>query len=207
MGLLGACGVSASLSARERPSVALSSGSFLFFPLFFLLARRLLRHGERRAGFSRGLFAVQVFCASSACAWCLGECLRCTWQATPATHAVLLLRSTGLSWDVDAGDERCVMHDFEKDKTVHLFFEVIMGGQQDIDVHVFSPENEELYTAAQEQEGSYSFIAKVTGRYRFCFSNEHASSANKLVSFEVTSGANIQVGRLSPPSFFSMMFL
>merc|ERR1711991_157164 len=121
--------------------------------------------------------------------------------------SVCLVSCTGLSWDVDAGDERCVMHDFEKDKTVHLFFEVIMGGQQDIDVHVFSPENEELYTAAQEQEGSYSFIAKVTGRYRFCFSNEHASSANKLVSFEVTSGANIQVGRLSPPSFFSMMFL
>ncbi len=84
------------------------------------------------------------------------------------------------------------MHEqFEKDRTVHLFFEVIIGGQQEIDVSVFSPENEELYTASAEQEGSYSFIAKTAGRYRFCFSNAKANAAAKLISFEVTSGANI----------------
>lgn len=100
------------------------------------------------------------------------------------------------------------MQQFEKEKTVHLFFEVIMGGQQDIDVSVFSPENEELYTANQEQEGSYSFIAKSTGRYRFCFSNARASNANKLVSFEVTSGANIQVRLVCSPRccFFANIF-
>jgi hypothetical protein len=90
-----------------------------------------------------------------------------------------------------AGEEKCVHEQFEKDKTVHLFFEVVVGAQQEIDVTVFSPENEELYTAHSEQEGSYSFLAKTAGRYRFCFSNGGASSSAKLVSFEVTSGANI----------------
>ena len=101
--------------------------------------------------------------------------------------------TSALSWQVDAGDERCVQQEFEKEKTVHIFFEVIMGGDQEIDVGVFSPENEELYNANSEQEGSYSFIAKANGRYRICFSNVRASSGDKLVSFEVTSGANIQV--------------
>ena len=61
---------------------------------------------------------------------------------------------------------------------------------------VLSPEHENIYQANQEQEGSYSFIAQATGRYQFCFGNQHASSSSKLISFEVTSGANIQVSFL-----------
>lgn len=77
------------------------------------------------------------------------------------------------------GEEKCVHEQFEKDKTAHLFFEVVIGGEQEIEVSVYGPENDELYTA-KEAEGSFSFVAKTSGRYRFCFSNSRATSASKV---------------------------
>lgn len=57
---------------------------------------------------------------------------------------------------------------------------------------VYSPEKQQLYTGKDEAEGSYSFIAKLPGRYRFCFSNSNAASTAKTISFEVASGTDLK---------------
>lgn len=64
---------------------------------------------------------------------------------------------------------------------------------------MFSPHKEQLYHSQDESEGSYSFVTKEAGRFRFCFSNNKATSSDKVVSFEVASGTDLKVRRVSPP--------
>ena len=72
------------------------------------------------------------------------------------------------------------------------FLQVISGGNYDVDVILYGPNEQVLYEVQREQYNSYDFDTKVAGEYYFCFSNEFSSFTHKIVYFD------LQVGNEAP---------
>lgn len=49
----------------------------------------------------------------------------------------------------------------------------------------------------KERQGDFVFTAQTVGEYRFCFSNEMSTYADKMVDFEVAVGLHTQRETLS----------
>jgi protein ERP2 len=69
----------------------------------------------------------------------------------------------------------------EKNKTGILEFQVITGGQYDVDVELLSPTKEILYRQIKSQFDSHQFTANEIGAYAACFSNEFSTFSHKLI--------------------------
>lgn len=59
------------------------------------------------------------------------------------------------------------------------------GGSFDIDYTVVGPGDKKVMEGQKERQGDFVFSAKVAGEYRFCFSNEMSTFADKMVDFEI----------------------
>lgn len=59
------------------------------------------------------------------------------------------------------------------------------GGSFDVDYDVTNPQQREVLHGEKERQGDYVFTAQETGEYKFCFSNEMSTFADKMVDFEI----------------------
>lgn len=59
------------------------------------------------------------------------------------------------------------------------------GGSFDIDYTVIGPNERVIMEGSKERQGDFVFTAQDAGEYRFCFSNEMSTFAEKLVDFEI----------------------
>lgn len=59
------------------------------------------------------------------------------------------------------------------------------GGSFDVDYAVTNPQQREVLHGEKERQGDYVFTAQETGEYKFCFSNEMSTFADKMVDFEI----------------------
>jgi hypothetical protein len=59
------------------------------------------------------------------------------------------------------------------------------GGSFDIDYQVFAPGDRIITEGHKERQGEFVFTANDLGEYRFCFSNEMSTFADKTVDFEI----------------------
>ena len=66
--------------------------------------------------------------------------------------------------------------------------QVISGGNYDVDVTLFGPNNKVIYQEKRKQYDSVDFTADTTGEYYFCFSNEFSSFTHKVVYFDIMIG-------------------
>lgn len=63
--------------------------------------------------------------------------------------------------------------------------QVQSGGSFDVDYEVYGPTHQEVLSGTKERQGDYVFTAQQTGEYKFCFSNEMSTFADKMVDFEI----------------------
>ena len=68
--------------------------------------------------------------------------------------------------------------------------QVQSGGSFDVDYEVTNPSQREVLSGQKERQGDYVFTAKDTGEYKFCFSNEMSTFADKMVDFEIAVSAS-----------------
>lgn len=54
-----------------------------------------------------------------------------------------------------------------------------------MDYLVVGPNEKTIMSGAKERQGDFVFTAQDVGEYRFCFSNEMSTFAEKLVDFEI----------------------
>lgn len=73
-----------------------------------------------------------------------------------------------------------------------LMFQVITGGQYDVDVSLESPTNEVIYRQVRSIFDSHTFVPSVAGEYKVCFSNEFSTISHKIVYMD------FQVGEEAP---------
>ena len=69
----------------------------------------------------------------------------------------------------------------------HAIFQVIRGGNFDVDLRLFSPSGKIMYDEQRKQYDSISFHVEEAGEHYFCFSNEFSSFTHKTIYFDLIS--------------------
>ncbi|XP_019873424.1 transmembrane emp24 domain-containing protein 7 [Aethina tumida] len=98
-----------------------------------------------------------------------------------------LVKATELTFELPDSAKECFYEEIQKNTTATLEFQVVTGGQYDVDVLLEGPQKQKLYSEIKRQFDSHTFTAPTTGIYVVCFSNEFSTISHKLVymNFEV----------------------
>lgn len=96
--------------------------------------------------------------------------------------------SSELTFELPDNEKLCFHEVIDKDVKCTLEYQVITGGNYDVDVELTSPNGPVLYKEVKKQYDSYTWTTDARGEYRFCFSNEFSTFTHKLVYFDFKVG-------------------
>jgi len=82
----------------------------------------------------------------------------------------------------------CFHEEIDKGVESTLEFQVVMGGNYDVDMELTAPNGQLLYKDVKKQYDSFTWKADVKGVYSFCFSNEFSTFTHKVVYFDLQVG-------------------
>ncbi|XP_058468235.1 transmembrane emp24 domain-containing protein 7 [Malaya genurostris] len=100
----------------------------------------------------------------------------------------IVVHSVELTFELSDNARECFYEEIKKNQTATLEFQVVTGGQYDVDVSLESPTKEILYRQVKTQFDSHQFTAQVTGIYAACFSNEFSTFSHKLIYMDFQVG-------------------
>ncbi|XP_053598048.1 transmembrane emp24 domain-containing protein 7 [Microplitis demolitor] len=106
---------------------------------------------------------------------------------------VLFVGSVELTFELPDNAKECFYQEIEKNTSATLEFQVVTGGQYDIDVILEAPNKEIIYRQVKTQFDSHTFNAQMTGEYKACFSNEFSTFSHKLVYMDFQVGDEFAV--------------
>lgn len=110
------------------------------------------------------------------------------WAAALAlwTSAVAGLE---LTFELPDNANQCYYEEIKKDTDCTIEFQVVTGGQYDVDMELTSPSGQVLYKDVRKQYDSFTWKADTTGAYKVCFSNEFSTFSHKIVYMDWQIGA------------------
>lgn len=97
-------------------------------------------------------------------------------------------KAVELTFELPDNARECFYEEIAKNVSATLEFQVVTGGQYDVDVTLESPTKEVLYRQVKQQYDSHRFVAPVAGVYAACFSNEFSTFSHKLVYVDFQVG-------------------
>lgn len=100
----------------------------------------------------------------------------------------ILVQSVELSFELPDNARECFYEEIKKNQTATLEYQVVTGGQYDVDVVLEGPTKEILYRQIKTQFDSHQFTAQATGIYAACFSNEFSTFSHKLIYMDFQVG-------------------
>ncbi|KAL7292027.1 hypothetical protein TKK_0014311 [Trichogramma kaykai] len=102
----------------------------------------------------------------------------------------LVLGAAGveLTFELPDNAKECFYQEIQKNVTSTLEFQVVTGGQYDVDVTLESPTKEIIYRQVKMQYDAHTFTPTVSGVYTACFSNEFSTFSHKLVYIDFQVG-------------------
>jgi len=112
-----------------------------------------------------------------------------TWLHSLA-YCLLLgyVAAVELTFELPDNAKECFHEVIEKDTTSTIEFQVVTGGQYDVDVILTDPKKNTLYKQIKKQYDSHTWKAEMTGEYIACFSNEFSTFSHKLVYIDFQVG-------------------
>ncbi|KAI0986890.1 hypothetical protein GJ496_008224 [Pomphorhynchus laevis] len=102
---------------------------------------------------------------------------------------------TELTFHLSAHKEQCFYEYVNQNVPIFLEFQVVNGGNNDVDVILYSPSEKQLYSAKSKHYDQWKGPASEIGIYKFCFSNRFSSLADKRVYFDFMAGDE-EAGRI-----------
>ncbi|KAJ8967918.1 hypothetical protein NQ314_002577 [Rhamnusium bicolor] len=96
--------------------------------------------------------------------------------------------ATELTFELPDSAKECFHEEIRKNTSCTLEFQVVTGGQYDVDVVLEDPRGQVLYKQVKMQFDSHNFVAQETGIYKVCFSNEFSTFSHKLVYMDFQVG-------------------
>ncbi|CAG9859007.1 unnamed protein product [Phyllotreta striolata] len=93
-----------------------------------------------------------------------------------------------LTFELPDSAKECFYEEIQKNTSCVLEFQVVTGGQYDVDVSLEDPKGNVLYKQVRMQFDSHSFVAQTYGIYKVCFSNEFSTFSHKLVYMDFQVG-------------------
>lgn len=110
---------------------------------------------------------------------------------TAVLQLLVVVESVEMTFELPDAERMCFHETINTDqKGVNcvLEFQVIEGGNYDVDVTLVSPSGASLYTEQKKQFDRYGWTADEVGEYKFCFSNEFSTFTHKMVYFDFQVG-------------------
>jgi protein ERP2 len=105
---------------------------------------------------------------------------------------VLLFASLGwcveFTFVVPDNAKQCFHEDIDKGVKTTIEFQVVTGGQYDIDMKLESHTGQILYNVVKKQYDSFTWTTEQAGTYTVCFSNEFSTFSHKLVYMDFQVG-------------------
>ncbi|KAJ4946921.1 hypothetical protein JOQ06_008964 [Pogonophryne albipinna] len=101
---------------------------------------------------------------------------------------VFVVFGTELTFELPDNDKQCFYEELEKDVKFDIDFQVIAGGNYDVDSFVTDPQNNVLYNEQKKQYDSFSHTTAMKGVYKVCFSNEFSTFSDKTVYLDFRHG-------------------
>ncbi len=86
---------------------------------------------------------------------------------------------------IPASQRECFHQILETGKTVEIEYEVLAGGDVDINYWFYSPSNRVLQSDFKKRDGHQTLKLEETGEYRFCFDNSVSRFNQKQVYFSL----------------------
>jgi len=102
------------------------------------------------------------------------------------------VHSVELTFELPDNARDCFHENIEKGKQTTFEFQVVTGGQYDVDASIEAPNKQIIYKEIKKQYDTFTWVPDTTGVFTFCFSNEFSTFSHKLVYFD------LQVGDESP---------
>jgi len=93
-----------------------------------------------------------------------------------------------LTFELADNAKECFYEEIKANQSATLEFQVVTGGQYDVDATLTSPKGEVIYQQVKAQFDSHQFTATVGGIYVACFSNEFSTFSHKLVYMDFQVG-------------------
>ncbi|XP_063044703.1 transmembrane emp24 domain-containing protein 3 [Engraulis encrasicolus] len=101
---------------------------------------------------------------------------------------ITLGASTELTFELPDNEKQCFYEDLDSGVKFDIDFQVIAGGNYDVDCFVTDPLNNVLYQERKKQYDSFSHTTTLKGVYKVCFSNEFSTFSHKIVYLDVRAG-------------------
>ncbi|KAL0977991.1 hypothetical protein UPYG_G00164390 [Umbra pygmaea] len=101
---------------------------------------------------------------------------------------VILVGSTELTFELPDNDKQCFYEELDTGVKFDIDFQVIAGGNYDVDCFVTDPLNNVLYQEHKKQYDSFSHTTNMKGTYKVCFSNEFSTFSHKTVYLDFRAG-------------------
>lgn len=105
-------------------------------------------------------------------------------------HFVL---SVELTFELYDNAKDCFYEVIDRNISTTLEYQVVTGGQYDVDVAIEGPSGEILYQQYKSQFDSHTFVPQVAGVYAVCFSNEFSTYSHKVVYMDFQVGEEKQL--------------
>ena len=86
---------------------------------------------------------------------------------------------------IPATQRECFYHVLETGKTVEIEYEVLAGGDNDINFWFYSPSKRVLKSDFNKRDGVQTLKLEETGEYQFCFDNSISRFNQKQVYFSL----------------------
>jgi len=99
-----------------------------------------------------------------------------------------LVCGTELTFELPDNDKQCFFEELENGVKFDIDFQVIAGGNYDVDCFVTDPMNNVLYQERKKQYDSFSHTTAMKGVYKVCFSNEFSTFSHKIVYLDFRAG-------------------
>ncbi|CAG5117147.1 unnamed protein product [Candidula unifasciata] len=93
-----------------------------------------------------------------------------------------------LTFELPDNEKMCFYENIDQGVEATLEFQVVTGGNYDVDLEILSPNGQFLYRDVKKQYDSFTWKAQIGGVHKFCFSNEFSTFTHKIVYFHLQVG-------------------
>ncbi|XP_052007889.1 transmembrane emp24 domain-containing protein 3 [Xyrauchen texanus] len=104
---------------------------------------------------------------------------------------IFFVNATELTFELPDNEKQCFYEDLDEEAKFEIDFQVIAGGNYDVDCFVTDPMNNVLYQERKKQYDSFSHTTTMKGVYKVCFSNEFSTFSHKTVYLDFRTGEEI----------------
>lgn len=102
---------------------------------------------------------------------------------------VIFVYGTELTFELPDNDKQCFYEELDSGVKFDIDYQVIAGGNYDVDCFVTDPLNNILYQERKKQYDSFSHTTAMKGAYKVCFSNEFSTFSHKTVYLDFRAGS------------------